>query len=74
MVQKTPIKFKIPEKLARLRAIGKISNITKLEKSTFSSLSKFYYPIPMPGPDDWLATHKTTPQSFAVKEKSLYNK
>ena len=59
-------KFKVPDKNARLRAIGQISNLPENSlKKILSTAENYHIPVSTPKEGDWLYSQKECGQTFS---------
>jgi len=55
--------FQVPNREQRLQAIGTTAGLSPILQRTFDPAGDFE-PVPAPGPNDWLAVHPESGQSF----------
>ncbi len=55
--------FQVPSKEQRLQAMGTTAGLSPTLQRTFDPAEDFE-PVPAPGPNDWLAVHRESGQSF----------
>ena len=55
--------FQVPNKEQRLQAIGTTAGLSAILQRAFDPADDFE-PVPSPGPNDWLAVHPESGQSF----------
>ena len=61
--------FEPPTPDARRAAIGPLDSLSPVLRAVLEPDSDFR-PIPKPGPDDWLSSHREVPQTFLDFKRS----
>ena len=67
------MKFQVPGKEQRLQAIGATAGLSAILQRAFDPADSFA-PVPAPGPNDWLAVHPESGQSFEQFVRSGSNR
>src|SRR6266436_5314310 len=62
--------FEPPAADARRAAIGPLDSLSSVLRAALEPDPDFR-PIPKPGPDDWLSSHREAPQSFLVRRENI---